>query len=253
MVHSSMRRVGRILGGPNVVIEALLRVLEPGGTMMMYTDWEDAAQSLMREDRDGSVPSPWLEEWPAFDPATARASRDHGILVECFRTWPGAHRSGNPGASVAAVGARAAWLCADHPLDYGYGPGSPLAKLVEVEGRVLLLGSPLQNLTLLHHSEHVARLENKRVIRYREKLLRAGVGEWVDIEEYDTSHPVVGGASEDYFGEIVEDYLRTGRAHTGPVGAAEAYLFEGADLHAHAVEWLEARWGRSTEADRRAP
>ncbi|WP_219417977.1 AAC(3) family N-acetyltransferase [Pseudonocardia nigra] len=41
-------------------------------------------------------------------------------------------RSANPGASFAALGARAEWFSAGRPLDYGYGPGSPLAKLVDV-------------------------------------------------------------------------------------------------------------------------
>ena len=35
------------------------------------------------------------------------------------------------------MGARAQWLCAEHPLHYGYGPGSPFAKLIEAGGKVL--------------------------------------------------------------------------------------------------------------------
>jgi aminoglycoside 3-N-acetyltransferase len=39
------------------------------------------------------------------------------ILTEFLRTTPGACRSENPEASMAAIGARADWLTADHPLD----------------------------------------------------------------------------------------------------------------------------------------
>ncbi len=88
--------------------------------------------------------------------AGRRGSR--GILAEFIRTTPGARRSGNPGASVAAIGAQAEWLTADHPLDYGYGPGSPLAKLVEAGGKVLMAGAPPDTMTLLHHAEHLARI-----------------------------------------------------------------------------------------------
>ena len=88
-----------------------------------------------------------------------------GVLAETLRTWPGALRSRNPGASMVAIGARARWLTADHPYDYGYGPGSPLAKLVEADGSVALLGSDLDQVTLLHLSEHLAELPNKRVVR----------------------------------------------------------------------------------------
>jgi aminoglycoside 3-N-acetyltransferase len=247
MVHSSMRAVGPILGGPNEMIEALLDVVGPAGTVMMYVDWEDGAQSHTRRDRETSPPPRLLEAWPPFDPRKARADRSYGILPEFLRTWPGAHRSGNPGASVAAVGARAAWICADHPLDYGYGPGSPLAKLVEGEGRVLLLGSPLENVTLLHFSEHTARLAKKRVIRYREKLLRGGRAEWVEIEEFDTGDPVVEAAPEDHFDRLMRAYLGTRDVPRGVVGSAESYLFDAEPLHRFAVGWLEDRWGEPTD------
>lgn len=243
MVHSSMKAVGPILGGPNEMIEALLTVVGTDGTVMMYVDWEDGAQSLTRTDRQEPLPGRLMEAWPAFDPAKARADRSYGILPEFLRTWPGAHRSGNPGASVAAVGARAGWICADHPLDYGYGPASPLAKLVDAEGRVLLLGSPLENVTLLHFSEHMARLPNKRVIRYREKLLRDGRAQWVGIEEFDTGDPVVEAAPEDHFGQLVRAYLAGNIVSNGRVGNAESYLFDAEPLHRFAVGWLEDRWG----------
>ncbi len=109
----------------------------------------------------------------AFDPAASRAVRDNGILAEFIRTTPGARRSGNPGASVAAIGARADWLTADHPLDYGYGPGSPLAKLMEAGGKVLMAGAPPDTMTLLHHAEHLARIPGKRVRRYEVPLVTA--------------------------------------------------------------------------------
>jgi aminoglycoside N3'-acetyltransferase len=50
MVHSSMRAVGKVLGGPDVVIRALLDVVETAGTVVMYVDWEDAVQHLTQDD-----------------------------------------------------------------------------------------------------------------------------------------------------------------------------------------------------------
>ena len=243
MVHSSMRAVGPILGGLNEMIEAILDVVGSAGTVMMYVDWEDGAQSHTRTDRETPLSRKLIEAWPAFDPIKARADRSYGVLPEFLRTWPGANRSGNPGASVVAVGAQADRICGDHPLDYGYGPGSPLAKLVEGEGRVLLLGSPLENVTLLHFSEHMARLPNKRVIRYREKLLQDGRAEWVEIEEFDTSAPVVEAAPEDHFDQLVRAYLRKRDVPKRNVGSAESYLFDAKSLHRFAVGWLEDRWG----------
>ena len=38
--------------------------------------------------------------------------RMNGIIAEFVRTMPGARRSGNPGASVAAIGKLADWITA---------------------------------------------------------------------------------------------------------------------------------------------
>jgi len=243
MVHSSMRSVGPILGGPNEMIEALLEAVGDIGTVVMYVDWEDGAQGYTRTDREAAPSPAQLDAWPAFDRQKARADRSYGILPEFLRTWPGTVRSGNPGASVAALGARADWIAAHHPLDYGYGPGSPLAKLVQAQGRVLLLGSPLENVTLLHFAEHMARLPDKRVIRYREKLVRNGKAEWVEIEEFDTGRPVVKAAPEDHFDRLMRAYLERGEVSTGMVGGAPTYLFEAEPLHSFAVGWLEQNYG----------
>jgi len=177
---------------------------------------------------------------PPFDPRTARAIRDHGVLAEFLRTTPCALRSANPGASVAALGARAEWLTADHPLDYGYGPGTPLARLVEAGGRVLLVGAPLDTMTLLHHAEHLARIPGKRIRRMEVPFAtEAGVA-WRMVEEFETAEPVVAGLADDYFGEVVRDYLATGAGREGQVGDAPSVLVEAAPVCAFGVAWLES-------------
>jgi len=243
MVHAGMRSVGPLLGGPDVLVLALLDVVGENGTIMAYTDWESGVQHLTRDDASESVPQELLNELPPFDPASSRARRAYGVLPEFLRTWPGAVRSANPDASVCAVGAKAEWLCADHPMQYGYGPGSPFAKLVSAEGRVLLAGAPLDSVTLLHHSEHMAKLPNKRIIHYCEPVLVDGRKVWIDIEEFDTSNPVVPTAREDYFATIVKESLDSGAGRTGKIGNGDSYLFDAAELHQFAVAWMEGKFG----------
>ena len=109
---------------------------------------------------------------------------------------------------MAAIGARADWLTADHPLNHGFGRGSPLEKLCEAGGEVLLLRAPLDTVTLLHHAESLADVPSKRTVRYRQPILRDGGKTWVEVEEYDTNHGVL----RDYddgndFEALVEAYL----------------------------------------------
>lgn len=233
MVHAAVRKVGPIVGGVTTLVHSLLDALGAAGTLVAYVDWE------LGFDPDAVDPG-LLRDIPVFDKRIARAARDNGILPEVIRTWPGAVRSDNPEAGVAAVGARAEWLCAGHALSYGYGSQSPYAKLIEAGGNVLVLGAPLDTMTLLHHAEHVARLTGKRVRRYRHRLALDGEPRWVGIEEFDTSLPVIDGMPEDHFTQIAVAALHAGAGCHGLVGAADAYLFGSRALHRIAVEWLEA-------------
>ncbi len=237
MVHSSMKAAGNVMGGPTTVMQALLDTVTPDGMVMMYVGWENIPDYT--NELDDETRQLFYAHHPPFDPATARATRDHGVLVEVLRTWPNAQRSANPEASIGAVGKDAAWVTADHPLDYGYGAGSPLAKLVETGGKVLMLGAPLDTITLLHYAENIARFEPKDIIHYSCPIIRDGQTVWVDIEDYNTGDP-----HADYeFYQIAGDYLAAGKGSTGTVGEAQSYLFDARDLVAFAVQWLEERFG----------
>jgi aminoglycoside 3-N-acetyltransferase len=74
MLHASVKAIGWIVGGPDVVILALLDVLGRRGTLLMYVAWEEDAPYSLAE-----LPSKWqeayLKECPPFDPARSRANR----------------------------------------------------------------------------------------------------------------------------------------------------------------------------------
>jgi aminoglycoside 3-N-acetyltransferase len=237
MVHAAMGRVRRLLNGPDALIGALLDVLGPEGTLVAYTDWDSFHTDLM--DDDGRVLPEWREHVPPFDHAASRAQRRNGILPEFVRTTPGARRSANPGASVAALGHLADWITADHPQDYGYGPGTPLAKLVAAGGRVLIVGAPWDTMTLVHHADHLADIPNKRVLRYEVPFAGEHGTEWRFIEEFDTSEPIVDGLPDDYIERIVTAFVGEGNGRPGAIGGAPALLVEAAPMCAFAVSWLE--------------
>lgn len=229
MVHAALRSVGPVIGGADAVLQALRDAVGPGGTILGYTDWQgqediEAYPGL----RDDVIP---------FDPLTSRATRDNGWFPEMLRTTPGALRSASPGASVAAIGGNAEWFTADHALNYGYGPQSPLGKLAEADGKVLMLGAPLDTMTLLHHAEHLANIEH-RITRYETPILVDGKPLWRQFEEFDTSN-APDGLPEDYFATIVTEFLGTGRGKRGTIGAAPSVLVEAKEIVPFAVAWIE--------------
>lgn len=230
LVHAALRKVGRVVGGADQILAALRDAVGPDGTIIGYTDWQS---------EDDIVDMPEMREHiPPFDPATSRSIRDVGFFPEMLRTTPAAFRSASPGASMAAIGGRAEWFTADHALDYGYGRQSPLGKLVDAGGKTLMLGAPLDTMTLLHHAEHLAQFEPKRIRRYETPILVDGKAMWRWFEEFDTSEPP-DGLPDDYFATIVENFLATGKGQRGTVGAAPSVLVDAKEIVPFAVNWIE--------------
>jgi aminoglycoside 3-N-acetyltransferase len=242
MVHAALSKIGNVLGGPDAVIGALRDAASPEGAVAAYCDWDASYEELL--DENGRVPEKWRKHVPPFDPLTSRAVRDHGIFPEFLRTTPGAVRSANSGASVAAIGAKADWLTANHPLDYGYGHDSPFGKLAQSGGKVLMLGAPLDTMTLIHHAEQIADIPGKRIKRAEAPYLTASGVEWRMFEEFNTSDSVCPALDgRDYFTEIVRSYLDLGKGTQGQIGKAPSVLVDAGGLASHAIAWLEREAG----------
>ena len=189
MVHTRMSALGWVAGAAETVVHALLDALGPDGTLMAYASWEEHvyhATDWPAERREA-----YLAEPPVFDLAISEADRENGRVPERIRTWPGAHRSFHPEASVVAIGARAAWLTADHPQDEGYGAASPFARLGEAGGQVLMLGAPLETLTILHHAEGIADVPDKLTVTFRVLVAEDGVVSEREYTDIDTSQGAV--------------------------------------------------------------
>ncbi len=138
LVHSSLRALGHVEGGPETVIQALLAALGPEGTLLM--------PALTYEHV--------TPENPIFDVRCTPSNV--GAIPEYFRTRPGTRRSVHPTHSICAVGPRTAELLDEHPLDdTPCGPHSPFRKLRDVGGQLLMLGCGLHPNTSFHAIEEL--------------------------------------------------------------------------------------------------
>lgn len=227
MVQASVRSLGEVTGGVNVVVQSLLDAIGPQGTLAAYVDFEPFYQ------QDDEI------EIPVFDKRTAHAARDHGVLHETLRNWPGGLRSDHPDAGVIAIGHLADWLTSDHPFQYGYGEGSPFEKIVKARGKVLMLGAPLDTISLLHYAEHKANIPDKRIVRYRRLMPSPDGPVWTWFEEFDTSEPVHDALPENCFEIIASEYLARGNGRRGLAGQAESALFDAPGLVEFAIHWIE--------------
>lgn len=135
LVHSSFRAVRPVEAGPSGLIGALRDVIGPEGTLVMPSWTGD----------DGAV----------FDPATTPASPDLGVVPDTFWRLEGVRRGTHPFA-FAAAGPQAEAILRD-PLPLPpHIPASPVGRIHELDGRILLLGVDHEVNTTVHLAELLA-------------------------------------------------------------------------------------------------
>ena len=140
MMHSSLRRVGPIEGGADTIIDALLQILGPEGTLLMSTV-------------SGSV----NPTQPVFHVKYTESSV--GYLSNVFRKRPGCLRSLHPVHSLAAMGPKAEFYTHRHlECATPWSPDSPYGKLMRENASILFFGVNFACNTCLHALEIEARV-----------------------------------------------------------------------------------------------
>ncbi|MCL4248749.1 MAG: AAC(3) family N-acetyltransferase [Anaerolineae bacterium] len=232
LVHTRMSALGWVTGGPVAVIQALLRVLTPTGTLMMPAFSPDTTDPANW--RNPPVPEHWWpvirEHMPAYDPRTT-PTRGVGQVAELFRTWPGVMRSAHPEASFAAIGPNAAYLLANHTsLEPLFADDSPVGKLYALDGYVFLLGPTHLNNTSLHLAEYRANIP-KRYFRESVAMFVDGVRQRISYDLRDLN--------DADFAALGDEYEAAHGIPRGRVGQAEVRFMKQRPLVDYAVTWLE--------------
>jgi aminoglycoside 3-N-acetyltransferase len=232
LVHMALSKLGWVIGGAEAVILALLAAVGPGGTIMMVTNSNSNTDPA--EWQHPPVPAAWWktirDHTPAYNPHTT-PSRGLGVVPELLRTWPGAQRSAHPAFSLAAVGPQAHALVAEHVLEEDSGNRSPLGKLYELDGHVLLLGVDHWNNTSLHLAEFRASYPGKHNLQTGSAMLVDGRRQWVSYETLDTN--------PDDFGVIGAAFDQAHHVVVQQIGAAPVRFFRQRLLVDFAVAWME--------------
>ncbi|MFF7641806.1 AAC(3) family N-acetyltransferase [Streptomyces canus] len=243
LVHASLRAVGRVRGGAGAVTDSLLEVLDADGTLVVYTQTPDNSDpSRWPVTRGRAVP---VAEWPrlratlpAFDPGRT-PSFGVGVLPEEVRTRPGALRSSHPQSSFAALGPAAARITAGHALNCHLGEESPLARLEELDARILLLGVGYSVCTAFHLAEY--RVPGRGSRDYGCAVADAGGSgrRWHRYRDVDFDASDFTALGDSYESQPERPVTR------GRVGAADCRLFDLAPAVAYASKWLiehRTRW-----------
>ena len=135
LVHTSYRAVRPIEGGPPGLIAALRSALGPRGTLV--------------------TPSWSASDDEPFDPSTSDTPSDLGIVPSLFWRQPGVRRAAHVHA-FAAAGPQAEHILRDALPLPPHIPDSPVGRVHELDGQVLLLGVNHDADTTIHLAELLA-------------------------------------------------------------------------------------------------
>lgn len=232
LVHCSLSSLGWVCGGSVTVVQALMDVITPQGTLVMPTHSGDLSDPAKWE--NPPVPESWWatirETLPAYDPHTT-PTRQMGRIVEVFRTWPGVLRSAHPTTSFAAWGENASFVVANHALGNDMGETSPLARIYDLGGWVLLLGVEYENNSSFHLAEY--RMPNPKPIQQGAPILEDGHRVW---KVYDDIY-----LDDEPFERIGADFEASTQVEKGKVGSAQARFFPQRDAVDFALQWLSEK------------
>ena len=231
IVHSSLSKIGWVVGDAITVIYTLMEVLTEEGTLVMPT------MTTGNTDPENwnypAVPEDWKpiirQEMPPFEPAVT-STRGMGRIPELFRILPKVFRSNHPQSSFSACGKHAKEIVSEHKVETSFGYNSPLRKVYDLKGKILLLGVHHSSNTSLHYAEVKAELPNFPIEPQGAALLENGKRVWKAWKEmkYDA----------DDFEEIGLAYEKLINYQTGKIGLAESRLVFSKDIIDYAVKWL---------------
>ncbi len=235
LVHSSLSSMGWVCGGAAAIIQALEAALGEFGTLVMPAHTGENSDPAYW--RHPPVPETWWDiirsETPAFDPDFT-PTRKMGAIAETFRKQPGTIRSNHPQVSFAARGPLAEAITANHSLDYALGDDSPLGRLYDLRGYILLLGVGHINNTSLHLAEYRASYPGKKIERGGAAIVENGRRVWKILEDF-------GDDSDDF--ELIGAAFETAhpdKTTIGRIGKADVRLMPSHDLVDFAVTWMNA-------------
>lgn len=207
LIHTSYRAVRPVEGGPPGLIEALTRAVGPRGTLVMPSETGDKDQP--------------------FDPSATLAATNLGIVAQTFWQQSGVMRSDHPFA-FAARGPSAPEITGDPLILPPFQQTSPVGRVCDLDGQILLLGVGHDANTTLHLAETLAGVPYRRAKHFT--ALEEGQPVRIDY------------AMSDHCGRLfcrADKWLRAqGLQSEGAVGHARARLMRSKDLVEIAIAHL---------------
>ncbi len=203
-VHSSLSSFGRVDGGAETVVNALMSVVGVQGAIVMPAQPLTKPLPLTETDRQRGIIAK-VHRLPEDDLLTPTGM---GAIADAFRRRPGVAAGSGP-FRVCAWGCDAALFVRD-----GF------AALLEVDGLALLLGVDIHRCSSMHQAERRAGLPPEVEACYQ---ATDAIRRDYPVEDW---HVQCGDTPEDGWGKIQDEAHRLGMIRQGWIGQADCRLFK---------------------------
>ncbi|MHA1965558.1 MAG: aminoglycoside N(3)-acetyltransferase [Candidatus Thorarchaeota archaeon] len=231
-VHSSMNKIGWVIGDQLTVIEALMEAVTEEGTIVMQA--HSTGNTDPRNWNYPPVPEEWWEiirkEMPPFRPDITPL-RNLGRIPELFRIMPGVLRSNHPHVSCTAWGRNAEEIVREHDLEDSYGDMTPWGALCRFGGKILLLGVGHESNTALHYAENKVTTSDTLRQTTGAAVLEMGARKWVSWDEIVYN--------SDDFEDLGLAFEKSIGYETKKVGQAVSRLLPMKELIDFAINWMK--------------
>ena len=229
LMHSSLKSLGFVDGGPRAVLEAVFAAISPGGTLVVPTYYMPG----------GTIYSTCHTAGYVFD--RDQHGTGLGALPTTFLTMPGVVRGIHPTHSLSALGPQAVYVVGDHHrAPSTFGPHSPWDRCLKLDAKVLGLGVSLHPVAYYHALEDAMGDGFPLPVRMRECFpvkCRAADGSIIEVPitpldpaymQRRIDHP----SREDLRRYFREDFRRAGILREVTVGTADVWCTTARDFYA---------------------
>lgn len=216
MVHTSLKKVGKLENGADTVLDALCETLRSGLLVLPGHTWSTIDA-----------------QHPLFD--VKKSPVCVGVMPEVFRKRSGVFRSLHPTHSLLAYGRDAEeFTSGDEKFDTPCAPDSGYGKMEKRNGKVMMIGVNFRNCTLVHCIEEVGHVPGRLTETMEPLKTRKADGTIISVPQHRHHN-----ANSDNFEKLEPVLKQKGVLTYGKIGSADTIVCSVRDLFRITLELLK--------------
>lgn len=226
----NLDKLDYIVGGCQTLIDALIEILTPDGTLVISCLFKDNREPFKQDNPVFcyEIVDSLRANMPSFNPLI---NISYSPLVDSFRLRDSVLYSKHPYYCFAAWGKYASFIINRQSLHFGLGEDSPTARLVELRSKYLCIGCGIDQLMSMRLAQ--VRSETCPIELDGACIENNGYVLWKKYLDYQMD--------SSQFNAFIPQLLALGKIHSYLLNKTQCYVGQVDELVAHYTNFLENR------------